>query len=71
MGTGTMQWYQRWWNGRNTQERSWRKGENGEELVARGEQELGCMRRAEGATELEPALWPDSLREALRPYGER
>lgn len=49
----------------------WRKSEQGEELVARGEQELGCMRRTEGAAELEPTLWPESLREALRPYGER
>jgi enediyne biosynthesis thioesterase len=46
----------------------WRKSEKGEELVARGEQELGCMRRLEGEGELEPSVWPESMREALRPY---
>jgi enediyne biosynthesis thioesterase len=46
----------------------WRKSEKGEELVARGEQELGCMRRLEEEGELEPSVWPESMREALRPY---
>jgi enediyne biosynthesis thioesterase len=52
----------------------WRKSDAGEDLVARGEQELGCMARAEGtggAVELEPAAWPESLREALRPFEDR
>ena len=48
----------------------WRKAEKGEELVARGEQELGCMRRAGPDAELEPSPWPDSFRDALRPYGD-
>ena len=39
----------------------WRKSDVGEELVARGEQELGCMLRPEGASELEPAAWPESM----------
>ncbi len=46
----------------------WRVGESGEELAARGEQDLACMWRRNGKTEPEP--WPDSLREALRPYAE-
>jgi enediyne biosynthesis thioesterase len=47
----------------------WRLGEAGEELVARGEQELDCMGRdAEGT--LEPQPWPQPLRDALRPYQE-
>ena len=46
----------------------WRKAESGEELVARGEQELACMRRSEPLAEFEPAIWPESMREALRPY---
>ena len=46
----------------------WRAGDAGEELVARGEQELACMaRNAKGV--LEPQPWPESFREALRPYG--
>lgn len=49
----------------------WRKTEKGEELVARGEQELACMRRSTDAEELSPSAWPDSLRDALRPYSER
>jgi len=40
--------------------------ESGEVLVARGQQELGCMRRREG--KFEPQAWPESLLEALRPY---
>jgi len=46
----------------------WRLAEGGEEIVARGEQDLGCMRRRDG--KLEPEAWPEGLREALRPYGE-
>ena len=44
----------------------WRVGEDGEELAARGEQDLACMMRKDG--KVEPAPWPDSVREALRPY---
>ncbi|MBW2274104.1 MAG: thioesterase family protein [Deltaproteobacteria bacterium] len=42
------------------------KGESGEVLVARGQQELGCMGRRDG--KFEPRAWPASLLEALRPY---
>ena len=45
----------------------WRGGAGGEELVARGEQEVACMRR-DGAG-LAPAPVPDALRRALAPYG--
>ena len=41
----------------------------GEELVARGEQQVACMRREGGRTV--PTPIPASLREALRPYAER
>jgi enediyne biosynthesis thioesterase len=44
----------------------WRIADGREELVARGEQEIACMRR-EG-NETIPAPIPHSLREALRPY---
>lgn len=44
----------------------WRCVENGEELAARGEQELACMKRRDGKAEPEP--WPEPLREALRPF---
>jgi enediyne biosynthesis thioesterase len=44
----------------------WVVGESGEELAARGEQELACMRRQGGKSE--PEEWPDFLREALQPY---
>lgn len=37
-----------------------------EELVARGEQQIACMRRENGKTV--PTPIPGSLREALRPY---
>ncbi|MFQ5655135.1 MAG: acyl-CoA thioesterase, partial [Planctomycetota bacterium] len=40
---------------------------NGEEVVARGEQAVACMRRH--GDELSPAQIPEALREALRPYG--
>jgi enediyne core biosynthesis thioesterase len=39
-----------------------------EELVARGEQQIACMRREGG--KLVPAPVPQSLREALAPYME-
>jgi enediyne biosynthesis thioesterase len=44
----------------------WRAGGDGEELVARGEQEIACLRR--NGPHLEPAPVPTSLREALREY---
>ena len=37
-----------------------------EELIARGEQQIACMRRENGKTV--PTPIPTSLREALRPY---
>lgn len=47
----------------------WREAADGsEELVARGEQQIACMRRAEGRTV--PTPIPAALREALRPYAE-
>lgn len=45
----------------------WRAGQSGEELIARGEQEIACLRR-EGEN-LTPTPVPKSLREALRAYG--
>ena len=45
----------------------WREGEQ-RELVARGEQEIACMRRQNDR--LVPAPVPKSLREALGPFGE-
>ncbi|MBV9773395.1 MAG: acyl-CoA thioesterase [Gemmatimonadetes bacterium] len=44
----------------------WRRRGGAEELVARGEQEVACMRRDGGA--LAPTPVPDALREALRRY---
>jgi enediyne biosynthesis thioesterase len=47
----------------------WRRAPAGEELVARGEQQVACMRRdgeAGGAMVATPI--PAALREALRPY---
>ena len=38
------------------------------ELVARGEQEIGCLERSQ--TGLRPVAVPDELREALAPYPE-
>lgn len=38
----------------------------GEELIAKGEQQVACMRRA--GESLEPTPIPDQLREALRQY---
>jgi enediyne biosynthesis thioesterase len=46
----------------------WRRQGGGEELVARGEQQIACMRREGG--KLVPAPVPPSLREALAPYME-
>ena len=45
----------------------WRAGGAGEELIARGQQEIACLRRA--GEKLTPTPVPKSLREALRPYG--
>ena len=44
----------------------WRPGGDGEELVARGEQVVACMRR-EGKRAV-PTSIPPALREALKPY---
>ena len=44
----------------------WRRTAAGEELAARGEQEVACMRREGDA--LAPAPVPAALREALLPY---
>lgn len=44
----------------------WRQHRDGEELVARGEQQVACMKRR--GAELVPAPWPDSLRTALKGY---
>lgn len=44
----------------------WRRGAGGEELVARGEQQVACMQR-EGVR-LTPAPVPRQLREALMEY---
>jgi enediyne biosynthesis thioesterase len=44
----------------------WRRSAGGEELVARGEQQVACMQR-EG-TQVLPTQVPVALREALRPY---
>ena len=46
----------------------WRHKDGGEELVARGEQQVACMKR-EGER-LVPAPVPASLREALAAYAE-
>lgn len=45
-----------------------RRAAGGEELVARGEQQIACMRR--NGNRLAPAPVPEVLREALRPYAE-
>jgi enediyne biosynthesis thioesterase len=45
----------------------WRVGRGEEELVARGEQQVACMRRA--GTGMVSAAVPSSLREALSAYG--
>lgn len=46
----------------------WRQTGDGEELVARGEQQVACMRR--DGDRLVPTPVPEALREALRPYAE-
>ena len=45
----------------------WRGGPSGDELIAKGEQEVACLWR-EGK-KLTPTPVPKSLREALQPYG--
>jgi enediyne biosynthesis thioesterase len=47
----------------------WRQSSAGEELVARGEQQVACMKRS--GHDLAPARFPDSLREALNLYMAR
>lgn len=44
----------------------WKGTPMGEELIARGEQQIGCMRRT--PTGLEPVAIPDQLRDALKIY---
>lgn len=44
----------------------WRVTEDGQELVARGQQEVACMRRQ--GDRMVPAPVPEELREALRLY---
>jgi len=44
----------------------WRAGKSGEELMARGEQQVACLRR--DGEKLLPTPVPKSLREALKPY---
>jgi len=46
----------------------WRKKSGNEELVARGEQQVACMRRA--GERLVPAPVPPSLRDALARYAD-
>jgi enediyne core biosynthesis thioesterase len=46
----------------------WRQGEAGEELVARGAQEVACMRRE--AARLVATPVPEALTRALLPYAE-
>jgi enediyne core biosynthesis thioesterase len=53
----------------------WRRAAGGEELVARGEQQVACMRRVSptavppgSAADMVAAPIPEALREALRPY---
>lgn len=45
----------------------WRVASGAEELVARGEQQVACMRRESGR--LVAAQVPEALRQALVPYG--
>lgn len=44
----------------------WRQSAHGEELVARGEQQVACMERS--GEKMAPARFPDSLRMALSLY---
>ncbi len=46
----------------------WRCNGNKENLVARGEQQVACMRRENG--QMAPTPVPEGLREALRQYRE-
>ena len=46
----------------------WRCAEDGEELVARGRQEVACMRR--NGKQMVPSPIPEELQEALRLYGD-
>ncbi|MBS1911420.1 MAG: acyl-CoA thioesterase [Bacteroidetes bacterium] len=46
----------------------WREHDGGEELIARGEQEVACMRRVE--ERMEPVPIPSGLRDALRNYAD-
>lgn len=46
----------------------WRCSEDGEELVARGRQEVACMRR--DGKQMVPAPIPEELQEALRLYAD-
>lgn len=46
-----------------------RRESSGEVLVARGEQEVGCMRVEDGRTVPTPV--PEALRDALRPFGAK
>ena len=45
----------------------WRVTEAGEELVARGEQQIACMRKQ--GEHFVPTPVPEALRTALKPYG--
>ena len=47
----------------------WLKTEDGEELAARGEQQIACMRRDGDRTVPTPV--PRELKEALEPFGAR
>jgi len=46
----------------------WRDSPSGEELVARGEQQIACMHRKGATGRAVPTPVPAALREALRPY---
>ena len=46
----------------------WRVNPDGEELVARGSQEVACLRRQ--GEEMVPTPVPKELREALKAYGD-
>ena len=45
----------------------WRIADGQEELVARGQQEIACLRKV--ADQVHPVPIPEELREALRAYG--
>ena len=45
----------------------WRVSDDGEELVAKGEQQIACMQRQ--GEKLVPTPVPEPLRQALQPYG--